>query len=228
MHTTCTRHAHDMLCAVSIIKRQVQRTSCHKSPTPHHLIPTCHPASPTCLQMSLIHHQLFRVTWFLQVQHDAFRCNMTHLYVTWIMHVWYDSCRCNMTQLCVKWLIHVWHDSCMCDTTHLSVTCIDSCHTTRPYIHPYSCFLPRQKKQEAPPRKRPIMNLKLKEPYCPSNEPNSLHVWHDSFVVATWRMDVWNIPIMRMTWLFHTWHDSFILDMTYPYVKWLIHLWHAP
>mmetsp|Transcript_81037 Transcript_81037/g.131307 ORF Transcript_81037/g.131307 Transcript_81037/m.131307 type:complete len:113 (-) Transcript_81037:214-552(-) len=42
MHKTCTRDAHHMLCPVSVIKRQVQRTSCHKSPTPHHPTPTCH------------------------------------------------------------------------------------------------------------------------------------------------------------------------------------------
>jgi len=119
MHKTCTRDAHHMLCPVSIIKRQVQRTSCHKSPTPHHLTPTCHPTCPICLQMSPIQHQLFCVTWLLQVQHKACRCNMTDLYVAWLMHVWRDSFTCDMTHSGATTLNYVWNDPLMCDMTHI-------------------------------------------------------------------------------------------------------------
>jgi len=60
-----TRDADEMICAVCIIKRQVQGTSCHKSPTATH----------SC------------ATWLIHVRHDSLMCDMTHSCATWLIYM---------------------------------------------------------------------------------------------------------------------------------------------
>ena len=80
------------------------------------------------------------VTWLIHMLHDPFTCDMTHVCVSWLIHM-------RMPHSYATWLIHMWHDSYIYDKNHLSLTWTNSCLTTHPYVHPYSFFYPRQKKQ---------------------------------------------------------------------------------
>jgi len=118
----CTRDAHDMLCAVSIIKRQVQGTSCHKSPTPHHLTPICHPERIHVTFICDMPHSY--VTCLIYKWHDSFMCDMPHSYVTCLIYMWNASFICDMPHPCVTGLIHMWNDSFIYDITLSYVTCL--------------------------------------------------------------------------------------------------------